>query len=165
MEINIPNLELKDTPSKGKGIFSRITFPTGTTIFEVTGRIVQKDSIPKPYAPEVDNYFQIGATTYIGLSGSYDDFINHSCNPNCWVYIVGTRAFIVALRQINPGDELTFDYSTTSSETTEEWAMPCCCGSFGCRKLISGFDYLDDKRKEEYIRMGIVPTYLIKGNK
>lgn len=165
MQINIPNLELKTTVDKGKGIFSKITFPIGAVIFEVTGNIVQKSSIPLPYAPETDNYFQIGKDFYIGLSGSFDDFINHSCNPNCWIDIVGTRAFIIALHQIEAGRELTFDYSTTSNETLEEWQMQCKCGTYGCRKIISGFQYLDDSLKNKYISAGIIPDYLIKGNK
>lgn len=160
MQINHVNLEIKDTGIKGKGVFSKVRFDANTTIFEITGQLIMKADIPKPYAPETNNYIQIGKDFYLGLSGSFDDYLNHSCSPNCHIYIVGTRAFLVATCQINPGDEIVFDYSTTSNETLEDWSMPCCCGSFGCRKVISGFQYLDQSKQEQYRKKGILPPYL-----
>lgn len=162
MQINIDNLELRQTSSKGKGVFSKVIFPSQTTIFEITGQLITKSSIPKPYTPETNNYIQIGEDFYLGLSGTFDDYLNHSCNPNCYIYTVGSRAFLTTLYQINVGDEITFDYSTTCNETLEEWQMTCNCGLFICRKIISGFQYLDDKKKEVYINLGIVPDYIIK---
>lgn len=164
MQINFNNLELRDTGTKGKGVFSKVTFPAHTTIFEITGNLIYKKDIPRPFPLESNNYFQIGKDYYLGLSGSFDDYLNHSCNPNCYIYIGGTRAFLITLYQINPGTEITFDYSTTCNETLEEWKLDCNCGSFNCRKVISGFQYLDDNLKQKYIKMGIVPGYLL-GNK
>jgi SET domain-containing protein len=37
-------------------------------------------------------------------------FINHSCAPNCEVRIRNRRLYIFALRTIQPGEELSYDY-------------------------------------------------------
>lgn len=71
-------------------------------------------------------------------------YLNHSCDPNAAVD-VETRT-LVALRDLQPGEEITFDYDTT------EWAMAepfvCGCGSAGCRRWVAGFRALDPHRKE-----------------
>ena len=144
----------------GTAVFSRVTYPAGTVIFEVTGDIVYKSDLQSVPVAKADNYIQIGKDFYLGLSGQVDDYVNHSCNPNCYVRIVGARAFFTTLYQINAGDEITYDYSTTCNETREEWSWPCRCGLFTCRKIISGFQYLDEKRKEEYRKQNIIPDYL-----
>lgn len=162
MQINFNNLELKDGGVEGRGVFSKVTFPANTTIFEITGQVIKKKDIPYPFPPESNNYIQIGKDTYLGLSGSFDDYLNHSCNPNCKIHIVGTRAFLITMYQVNPGTELTFDYSTTCNEILNEWQMNCNCKSYNCRKTISGFQYLNEDKQKEYIKMGIIPEYLIK---
>lgn len=156
------NLEIKDTKLKGKGVFSNITYNSGDIVLEITGPIIYKKDIPKPFPPESNNYFQIGKDYYIGLSGSFDDFINHSCNPNCMVYIVGQRAFIKALVKINIGAEITIDYSSTCNEYLEDWSMNCLCGHVNCRKIISGFQYIDSETQKKMIEKGIVAKFLTK---
>lgn len=37
-------------------------------------------------------------------------YFNHSCNPNCETYDVKHRVFVRALRNIKPGEQLTYDY-------------------------------------------------------
>lgn len=163
MQINFDNFELKKSPYKGQGVFSKVTFPPKTIIFEFSGRVVKKADIPVPPPTDIASYKQVTSDSYLSTSGSFCDYFNHSCKPNCYLFIVGTRAFLTTMHQINPGDEITWDYSTTCNETREEWSLICNCGAFGCRQIISGFQYLDDKKKEEYINLGIVPNYIIKG--
>ena len=63
------------------------------------------------------------------------DFINHSCDPNC-----GIRGSlkIVAMRDIEPGEEITFDYAMSESSN---YKMNCNCGAKNCRKVVSGDDW------------------------
>jgi hypothetical protein len=64
-------------------------------------------------------------------------WINHSCDPNTEVDTVwdaDTRtgqAWWIALRNIKPGEELTYDYAFAA-----HLAEPCSCGSSKCRGLI-----------------------------
>ena len=164
MQIYVNSFELKPSPIKGIGVFSKVTLPGEAVIFEFTGRLIRKSEVSKPPPVDFSSYKQITADSYLSTSGAYCDYFNHSCNANCYLDIVGTRAFLITLHQINPGDEITWDYSTTCNETKEEWSLSCNCGAFACRKIISGFQYLDDKKKKEYIGLNIVPDYIVKGN-
>jgi len=80
------------------------------------------------------------------------------------VHIAGNRAFLYSLYIIKPDMELTFDYSTTSTDSLTDWQMNCNC-SFKCRKIISGFSYLPEDVKEFYRSKNILPKYILKDNK
>ena len=71
--------------------------------------------------------------------------MNHCCDPNTVFY---SAHMIIALRDINPGEELTFDYAT--SETLYDSLDCCCCGSLDCRKQITKMDYTIPSLKEKY---------------
>jgi hypothetical protein len=80
--------------------------------------------------------------------------LNHSCNPN-----VGVRGDIVfvTLRDVEPGEELTFDYAMTDDE---DCSMECRCGAANCRKLITGRDWQRPELQKRYA--GYFSTYLLK---
>lgn len=65
------------------------------------------------------------------------ELINHSCNAN--VGVVG-QILLVAKRDIQVGEELTFDYDTTEAEATP---FECNCGSPNCRGTIAGESWKD----------------------
>jgi hypothetical protein len=64
------------------------------------------------------------------------------------------------LHVIKAGTEITFDYSTSSTDSMDEWKMACLCGSINCRKEISGYHYLNDGVKKRYEDIGVIPKYL-----
>ena len=72
--------------------------------------------------------------------------INHSCNPNCEAWIEGRKIFIHSLRDIQSGEELSFDYGFD----VECWEdHPCRCGQEGCVGYIvsrSQWQELEEKR-------------------
>jgi len=150
---------------KALGAFAKVKIPKGTIIFEFKGDVINSEDIPKDLKPEDDYYLQIAPNKYLGPSGWLDDKVNHSCNFNCYVQIVGHRAFLISLYEILPGHQITFDYSTTSTETPEEWSMKCNCGSYTCRKTISGYNSLDQTTRENYEKLGIVPKYVMESVK
>ncbi|KAG8348274.1 SET domain [Trypanosoma vivax] len=67
----------------------------------------------------------------------------HSCEPNVRISVDATNgtADCLTLRDIQPGEILSFNYATT------EWdmavAFSCACGSDGCTGTIRGFRHLD----------------------
>jgi SET domain-containing protein len=69
------------------------------------------------------------------LSLEDDSFMNHSCNPNV---LQNSRIVWRAIRDINVGEEITFDYelTTTSKLIKNMKLMKCNCGSKNCRKWI-----------------------------
>jgi uncharacterized protein len=65
-----------------------------------------------------------------------NDFINHSCDPTCGVK---GRVVFVAMRDIAPGEEITFDYCMT--EAFPWYKLNCRCGTSLCRGLVTGEDW------------------------
>lgn len=159
MESFKQNLKIKTVNGK-TGVFSLVHIPADTVVFEFTGNILQLSDIPNPLIPENDHYLQVDINKYIGPSGDFDDVFNHSCDPNCGLRVVGKRALLISIYEIKVGDELTFDYSTSSLETKDTWQLECKCGSWICRKIISGFQYLPEERKNYYKKLKLIPKYL-----
>lgn len=83
--------------------------------------------------------------THIVSEQGIEKFMNHSCDPNTWWSDNDT---MIARRDIQPGEELTYDYSTT--ELAIPFVMECGCGSPACRGTISNEDYLDPGWQRQY---------------
>ena len=149
-------LKITDSKTAGQGVFTTIEIPADIPVAEATGQVlVEKDSVNP-----VDPYLlQIGPNIFLNISGTLR-FINHSCDPNCRFHIMGNRAILYSLYVIPTNAELTFDYSTTSTDTLESWQMKCSCGSHKCRKTISGYQYLDATLQEEYKKKGMIPLFI-----
>ncbi|HZC71958.1 MAG TPA: SET domain-containing protein [Jatrophihabitans sp.] len=71
--------------------------------------------------------------------------LNHSCDPN-----LGWRSddSLVALRDINAGDELTIDYATTVANP--DFVMMCHCETYRCRQVIEGTDWQIPQLQKRY---------------
>jgi hypothetical protein len=146
----------------GKGLFASIEIPANVPIMEFRGDICTDKNLP------ADNslHLQIGKDIFLCPSGANDgvDFINHSCDPNCMVHVIGNRAILYSLYVIPKGAQLTFDYSTTSTDSKDSWQMNCNCGSSKCRQVISGHEYLSDEQKADYKQKGLLPLYIVEPN-
>lgn len=73
------------------------------------------------------------------------DYINHSCDPNAG--ILG-QIGLVALRDIQPGEEICFDYAMTDSSPYDEFE--CACGAKNCRKHVTGNDWQLPELQDKY---------------
>ncbi|HBI17317.1 MAG TPA: hypothetical protein DDY52_04205 [Candidatus Moranbacteria bacterium] len=84
-------------------------------------------------------------------------YMNHSCNPNLWFL---NDVTLVAKWDINAGEEITYDYSTTEIDPVyaEEWE--CSCGSSNCRGGISPVDCLNKDFQE--LHKGHLPSYTVE---
>jgi hypothetical protein len=76
-------------------------------------------------------------------------YLNHSCEPNGYLNPVDLS--FRALRDIEPGEEINFNYLTTESAM----ALPfnCHCGSPKCFGLIEGHDFLTPEQAERLALM------------
>ncbi len=147
---------LKVLPSKtGNGVFCDIEIPAKVPIIEITGDLFTEQNLPDHPA-----VLQIGTNLFLGPSGAADDYVNHSCDPNCSLQVLGRRAILYSLHVIRAGAELTFDYSTSSTDTLDKWKMDCLCGSIKCRKVISGLQYVDGALVDRYIEKGMIPLFM-----
>jgi hypothetical protein len=82
---------------------------------------------------------------YFAVCKDIARYMNHSCDPNTWWADSHT---LVACRDIQPGQEITYDYATT--EIALAFEMCCTCGSPLCRGIVSSLDYLDRTWQERY---------------
>ena len=145
----------------GEGVFTNVQIPASVPIMEIAGTVYTNKTLPHPNDP---NVLQIGPNTYLAPSGGVDDYLNHSCNPNCLIHVVGNRAILYSMYVIPIHNELTFDYSTSSTDTLETWQMKCQCGSNNCRQIISGFKTLNNELQNKYIKNGMVAIFITKPN-
>ena len=79
------------------------------------------------------------------------DMLNHSCEPSCG--LVGASV-LVAMRDIEVGEELTFDYATCDSSDYDEFE--CLCGEPTCRGVVTG-PGLDQARAAGEVRRLVLP--------
>jgi hypothetical protein len=95
----------------GLGLFATEVIPKGVRIFEYTGKIItnaEADAMPgRPrYLYDLSKTHTLDGSPRSNV-GRY---ANHSCKPNGVIYIYGGRIFVKSLREIQPGEEITYDY-------------------------------------------------------
>lgn len=151
------------TTKKGKSVFARRNYRKGEFIIEFRGRRYSMDEYKKRLNPRNNHFLQIDTDVYLGPTRTADNYINHSCDPNSGIRIVDGRVLLHAIKAIRRGDEISFDYSTSMAE--EYWEMDCSCGSRLCRRRVRDFKYLPEEIKKRYIRLGIVPDFILKNLK
>jgi len=127
----------------GAGVFAARRIRKGTRVIEYTGERVSHREADNRYAErdERDNHtflFIVDNHTVIdaGVDGNDARFINHSCAPNCETAIEDRRVFIYALRDIEPGEELAYDYQIQRERGDPpdiEQIFGCHCGAATCR--------------------------------
>jgi len=149
---------IKDSPNKGKGLFTSTPIERNSILFRFDGKLIKTD---KPNELN-DRFLQVGTNLYIDIEKHMGVFVNHSCNPNCYVKIAVNTAFLLSTRPIAAGDELFYDYSLTSTESLKTFSMKCGCDPFGCRRVISGFDSVPTDQQTKLISLGMVPRYVVK---
>ena len=143
-----------------KGLFSDKSFDKDHVVMSLRGNKLTREDIKGIDKNIIDGFLQIGKDLFLDMGNEHEKYINHNCNPNCYIKAIVNSAFLIALRPIAKDEELTFDYSLTSTDIAEEWNINCVCHRFYCRGLITGFDSLDDKKKDEAIKNSIIPRYI-----
>jgi len=141
------------TTDRGLGVLATEEIRAGSVALVIAGAIRRA---PTRYS------IQIGLDEHVECDARLDDaqmrlrhpwrFLNHSCDPNA--AIVGRT--LVARRTIEPGDEITFDYTTTEARMAEPFE--CRCGAPECLGEIRGFLLLSTQ--EQRARAGIVAPHL-----
>lgn len=80
-------------------------------VYELSGHVLNKPTRTS---------IQIGPSRHI--EDDQGQYINHSCNPNVKV----NNNHLVAIKQINNGDSITFDYNETEDEMSNPFKCHCC---------------------------------------
>jgi hypothetical protein len=145
----------------GLGLFATKAFEPGQTILKIAGRVVHHRVLWKRRGSTfAANCLRYGPQTYLDPGDHLGRYLNHSCEPNAAIRKLNNQVFLVAARQIERGDEIVFDYSTTIGDD-DIWTMRCNCGEPSCRGRIERFGSLPRAVKERYLGYGLVPRYII----
>ncbi|MBU3713743.1 MAG: SET domain-containing protein [Ferruginibacter sp.] len=96
---------------------------------------------------------------HITLSPSYLQNINHSCSPN--VFFDTTSMQLIALRQIEANEELTFFYPSTEWEMSQ--SFNCFCGSKNCLRTIKGAKFVSSQVIKSYRLTDFIKKQFKKG--
>jgi len=136
-------LALRRSEIHGRGVFAREHIPAGTRLLEYTGERITEEEGDRRY-PWVDGIpyhtmlFTVEDDLVVdgGVGGNLSRWINHSCDPNCTSVIEDRRIYIDSLRDLAPGEELTYDYCFITRDRhtpAVKRRFPCRCGAANCR--------------------------------
>jgi SET domain-containing protein len=143
--------ETKPSAIHGTGVFARADISAEARVIEYIGERISKDESLR--RRQVDNFFIFIVTDEFDIDGVVDwnpaRFINHSCEPNCEARQEDERIWIIALRDIRSGEELTFNYGYDLQDYEEH---PCHCGAPGCVGFMIAEDHFEDVRQREQQR-------------
>lgn len=131
---------------QGLGAFAIYPIPEGMRLIEYAGERLSPEQAEARY-PDVPGevhhtmLFAIDDTVVVdaAVDGNDARFINHACEPNCDAVIEDGRIWIEALRDIEVGEELAYDYAYQLKERhtpARKRLYPCNCGAARCRGSI-----------------------------
>lgn len=136
-----PYVTVNSSSIHNRGLFAAKRIPKDTFLIQYLGeRITKKESNRRGIAQHEISQSENVGSVYIfeiddkhDIDGNFDWNIarlaNHSCSPNCEAQNADGEIWLVALRDIKKGEEITFDYGYA----LEHWEdHPCRCGSENC---------------------------------
>ncbi|MEN9328002.1 MAG: hypothetical protein RI947_810 [Candidatus Parcubacteria bacterium] len=141
--------EIKQTPEKGRGVFAKKNIDAGTVIGDYLGTVLKTSEVD---FNELDKhlyllYYHDQASVYPDITAPGVHLFNHSCAPNCWMYIYKGHTLFFALRQIFSGEELTVSYLLApQSGYCRSCTHICTCGHMFC----TGTMHLSEQRYEAW---------------
>jgi SET domain-containing protein len=143
------DVEVRDSPIHGRGVFARRAYEPEERILPIDdSRHVTADAPLDPARGELDHHRDYLGTHDV-LMQEPERYINHCCEPNTYVATNAGVRWVVAYREIAPGDEITYDYCI-NSYGDHEWE--CCCGHERCRRVHdTDFFKLPEAKLREYL--------------
>lgn len=140
----------------GKGLFAIKDIQAGTVLCKVSWKEKELNFAQTISLGEKESHaVQIDIDRYLLCEPPFL-YSNHSCNPNC---AVNASLEMFALTNINAGEELFWDYSTSMLE--RHWTMKCHCREKNCRGIIQDFDLLPKDLQEKYLQLNIVLPFIV----
>jgi SET domain-containing protein len=128
-------LTIRPSPIHGKGCFATVSFKKRHKIAEYTGEKISIAEARRRAHRRMLRICEVNSRWSLDGSrgGNGTHYINHSCSPNAFMQIHHNHILFLALRDINPGDEITIDYESTLHSDDKR----CICGAGNCRGTIN----------------------------
>ena len=138
-------LEVRKSQTHGRGVFAKSRITAGERVAIFGGDIMaieEIDDLPgqlQEYPMQIEERFVLGRRGAVKPEPA--DFFNHSCEPNCGFK---GQIFLVAMRSVLRGEEVTFDYGMVVSESVGSdivFEMNCRCNTKSCRNMVTENDW------------------------
>ena len=114
------------------GCYTTTPIRKGSRAVEYTGERITVEEADQRYDGCTETYlFGLSDGRLVIDGDGVAAFINHSCDPNCEPDEIDGRIWIIALRDIAAGEELTYDYNLYDGDEDDQ--SPCSCGARSCR--------------------------------
>ena len=146
-----PKLEVRKTEERGDGVFAQKNIKKDELMAVFGGYVLTLEEENKLTEGLTDTGVQIHDNFVLTSKESKEDsdYFNHSCNPN-----VGFKGqiFLVAMRDIEPNEEVAFDYAMVlyGNNESDEYGFKCLCGSKNCRGHITEDDWKIPELQKKY---------------
>jgi uncharacterized protein len=131
-------LEVRDSGIYGKGCYALARFQARRKIALYAGEVVRGERrIERRLREQEGDIKVIRLDDDLAIDGAVGGdataYINHSCAPNAFMRIVpGEKVAFFALRDIEPGEEITMNYRDPDHPPV------CRCGAANCRSRPRG---------------------------
>lgn len=133
MQTTLPRISVRQSRIHGTGVYAEEPIAKGTKIIHYAGEKIpategDRRCETNNFILKLDDHWDLDGT----IGGNEAQFINHSCSPNTDVFPEGGVAWIIAIRDIEAGEELSYDYDFEKDDNP----VKCTCSSPECRTYI-----------------------------
>jgi SET domain-containing protein len=129
-------IEVRPSRIDGRGCYAVVPFKRRRKVAELAGERISRVEAARRMRGKrrlhicaIDAYWNVDSSR----GGNGTQYINHCCEPNAFMRVVAGRILIFALRDIEPGEEITLDYG----ETYHPDSYRCRCGAPSCRGTLN----------------------------
>ena len=127
-------LIIRSSSIHAAGCYTTSPIGKGVKVVEYTGPRISKRQADARFKDSTITYlFGVGDGSTVINGFGMAMYINHSCDPNCETEELNGRVWVMSLRAIAPGEELTYDYNLYDGDEDE---ARCYCGAHICRKTM-----------------------------
>ena len=139
-------LMIRSSTIHAAGCYTTSPIRKGSRVAEYTGHLLTKRRADKLYKHSPVTYlFGLGDGSMVIDGHSMTMFINHSCDANCETEEIDGRVYVIAIRNIKAGEEITYDYCLYDGGDEE---ADCNCGSILCRRTMYSPEELRNRGKK-----------------
>jgi SET domain-containing protein len=146
-----PGLIIRSSSIHAAGCYTTRPICKGTRVCEYDGPRMTKEVADERYTDRFVTYlFGYGDDNMVIDGFGTAMFINHCCNPNCETEDDNDHIYVIALRDIAAGEELTYEYNLYDSDDEEGI---CYCGAPQCRGTM--FSDLELERRAKIAKKAV----------
>jgi SET domain-containing protein len=142
----VDGLIVRSSSIHAAGCYTTRAIRKGKRVCEYDGPRFSKDEADERYKDRDITYlFSCGDDGTVIDGFGIAMFINHSCDPNCESENMDGRVYVVAIRNIAAGEELTYEYNLHDSDDEDQ---NCYCGAKKCRGTMFSEDEVKKRARK-----------------